>query len=370
MKWWAPARARRVRAASRWRWAPSAAHAPRHPPAEVDPELLFATNGISGTLGLLCSLFVSRGDVIVVEEPSYFLALSIFRDFGLTIVPVGLDEDGLKTEELEAKLAGGLRPAVVYTIPAFHNPTAVCLSADRKKHLVALARKYDFQVWADEVYQLLGFTGALGTAEGTCEGGGDMRCSGCCCCEAMAGGVPRQTRSPHARTHHPHPRSCFAVCAAVQASPRRLPRCATTMPRRGAGRARAASSPWEASRRFWRPPCEWGQQWPRPVGACVASALCAPAGRRLAADDHHWCWAPRPDGAYRRLGWFQVAPCAKHLLARVYGCGQLDSSGGVNPVISGVVQRFIQDGHQKEHLAVSGGQHHDTSFWPSAAGLP
>jgi len=34
----------------------------------VDPELLFATTGITGGLALYCSLFVSRGDVVVVEE--------------------------------------------------------------------------------------------------------------------------------------------------------------------------------------------------------------------------------------------------------------------------------------------------------------
>jgi len=192
------------------RTCPSSRRAPhRCAPAEVDPELLFATNGISGTLGLLCSLFVSRGDVIVVEEPSYFLALSIFRDFGLTIVPVGIDDDGLKTEELEAKLAGGLRPAVVYTIPAFHNPTAVCLSADRKRHLVALARKYDFMVWADEVYQLLGFTGESLHRRWGRTGWRAARCSGCCCTGTSTTTINRN-RAPACRAHccrHPAPSS-------------------------------------------------------------------------------------------------------------------------------------------------------------------
>ena len=98
------------------------------------------TNGISGALGLIVSLFASRGDVVVVEEPSYFLALSIFRDAGLTIVPVSMDSDGMRTGELEQKLASGLRPRFVYTIPAFHNPTGVCMSEERKAHLVQVRR--------------------------------------------------------------------------------------------------------------------------------------------------------------------------------------------------------------------------------------
>lgn len=54
--------------------------------AAVDPELLFATNGISGGLGLLCSLLAGRGDTVIVENPSYFLALSIFRSVRLNLV--------------------------------------------------------------------------------------------------------------------------------------------------------------------------------------------------------------------------------------------------------------------------------------------
>ena len=81
----------------------------RSPPmcrAAVDPELLFATNGISGGLGLLCSLLAGRGDTVIVENPSYFLALSIFRDFGLNIVAVDVDADGLRTDDLEVRSCG------------------------------------------------------------------------------------------------------------------------------------------------------------------------------------------------------------------------------------------------------------------------
>ena len=42
-------------------------HAPPGPAfAEVDPEHLFATNGITGGLALLCSLFTTAGDTVVV----------------------------------------------------------------------------------------------------------------------------------------------------------------------------------------------------------------------------------------------------------------------------------------------------------------
>jgi 2-aminoadipate transaminase len=100
--------------------------------AAVDPELLFVTNGISGGLGLLCSLLAGRGDVVICENPSYFLALSIFSDFGIRCVPVDVDAEGIKTDDLARLLEGGLRPRLAYVIPAFHNPTGVTMSHSRR----------------------------------------------------------------------------------------------------------------------------------------------------------------------------------------------------------------------------------------------
>jgi DNA-binding transcriptional MocR family regulator len=47
------------------------------------------------------------------------------------------------------------RPRLVYTIPAFHNPTGRVLARERREKLLALSRKHDFVIVADEVYQQL-----------------------------------------------------------------------------------------------------------------------------------------------------------------------------------------------------------------------
>ena len=48
-----------------------------------------------------------------------------------------------------------------------------------------------------------------------------------------------------------------------------------------------------------------------------------------------------------RVGWIQAS---KPLLDELAGCGQLDSSGGLNPVAFGIVQAAIDMGLQDEHL--------------------
>ncbi len=125
----------------------------------VDPEAMLITNGNSHGIDLACTVLASPGDLVVVEEPTYFLALDIFREHGLRVVGVPVDADGMDVDALAAILATD-RPAFVYTIPTFHNPTGATMSADRRRRLVELAIEYGTVVVADEVYHLLSFDGA------------------------------------------------------------------------------------------------------------------------------------------------------------------------------------------------------------------
>ncbi|MEZ4610749.1 MAG: aminotransferase class I/II-fold pyridoxal phosphate-dependent enzyme [Caldilineaceae bacterium] len=49
------------------------------------------------------------------------------------------------------------RPALVYVILSFQNPTGATLPEDRRRQLADLSRRHGFTVVADEVYQLLGY---------------------------------------------------------------------------------------------------------------------------------------------------------------------------------------------------------------------
>ncbi len=128
----------------------------------VAPEQLFSTNGNSQALEMLCTVLTRPGDVVIVEEPTYFLAFQMFRDHGLEIRAVPIDGEGLVVEALTAEIASiravRKRVAFVYTIPAFQNPTGVTMSAQRRGDLVAAARADDVLIIADEVYHLLRFT--------------------------------------------------------------------------------------------------------------------------------------------------------------------------------------------------------------------
>ena len=124
---------------------------------EVEPDALLVTAGVSQALDLICTLLTRPGDTIIVEEPSYFLALRIFRDHHLNIVGTPMDENGLVIPELEERVKK-YNPKLVYTIPVYHNPTGATLSEERREDLARLSAKHDFLIVADEVYQLLAYT--------------------------------------------------------------------------------------------------------------------------------------------------------------------------------------------------------------------
>ena len=123
----------------------------------VDPLELFVTAGSSQGLDLVCTQFTQPGDVVIVEEPTYFLAHQIFKDHGLITVGVEMEQDGIDLQDLEIKIKR-CRPKMVYVIPAFQNPTGYSLSMEKASKLAELSKKYDFIVVADEVYQLLNFS--------------------------------------------------------------------------------------------------------------------------------------------------------------------------------------------------------------------
>ena len=128
-----------------------------HAPAEDE---LMITSGAIEALELVSRSFLERGDLVVVEAPTYLGAIMAFRGYEAELSSVSMDEHGLEVDELERMLSGGLRPKLLYTIPDHQNPAGVSLSAERREPLVELARRYGFVIVEDVAYRDLGFENA------------------------------------------------------------------------------------------------------------------------------------------------------------------------------------------------------------------
>jgi len=126
---------------------------------ETGSDETLVSGGNSQALDHLVTLFCRPGDVVLVERPTYSLALSILRDHPVSVEALDFDEQGLDVTALERRLAdphAGHGPArLLYTIPTFHNPTGVSLAPGRRRRLVDLAAAHGLLVVEDDVYREL-----------------------------------------------------------------------------------------------------------------------------------------------------------------------------------------------------------------------
>lgn len=132
--------------------------------ATVTADEVVVTGGNSQALDQALTVFTAPGDALLVESPTYNLALQTMRDHPVEIVGLPHDDGGLDVGALAAALAAlraeGRRPRLLYTVATFHNPTGMSLAGERRTALVALARREELLIIEDDVYRELAYDGA------------------------------------------------------------------------------------------------------------------------------------------------------------------------------------------------------------------
>ncbi len=123
----------------------------------VDPGRILLTNGSLQGFVFLASRF--GGGRVLVESPTYDRPLKILAGLGSEVEALRMDDEGLDPDALADALARGQRPAFLYTIPTFQNPSGRTLSLERRRRVVELARDHDLLVLEDDPYGLVRYGG-------------------------------------------------------------------------------------------------------------------------------------------------------------------------------------------------------------------
>lgn len=127
-------------------------------PAEV-----VITSGASQGLDLVATLLLAPGDTVLLDVPTYHLAISILADHPVRLQAVASDADGIVLDELARVVAqlrrDGERPRLLYTIATFHNPTGRNVSLERRNALVDFAARESLLVAEDDTYRELSYDG-------------------------------------------------------------------------------------------------------------------------------------------------------------------------------------------------------------------
>jgi DNA-binding transcriptional MocR family regulator len=106
------------------------------------------TSGAQHALDLVLRLLARPGDRVASESPTYGAALALFRFHALEPVAIPMRSDGLDLDALGAALDAA-RPALLYTVPNFHNPTGLTTSQAHRERLLALCESYRVPVVED-----------------------------------------------------------------------------------------------------------------------------------------------------------------------------------------------------------------------------
>jgi len=138
----------------------------------VDPARVLLTNGSLQGMVFLAERFA--GERVLVEAPTYDRPLKILAARGVETVPVAMDDEGLDLDALAEALERGGKPAFLYTIPTFQNPSGRTLSEERRHRLVELARERDLLVLEDDPYGLVRFDGEAPPTLFELEGGNNV----------------------------------------------------------------------------------------------------------------------------------------------------------------------------------------------------
>jgi 2-aminoadipate transaminase len=125
----------------------------------VDAGRVVVTNGSLQGFVFLAELLARNGERVLVEAPTYDRPLKILDNLGAEIVAVHQNDEGIDLGELERALSAGPKPAFLYVIPTFQNPSGRTLGAEGRRRLVELATEHDLLVLEDDPYGLVWFEG-------------------------------------------------------------------------------------------------------------------------------------------------------------------------------------------------------------------
>lgn len=116
-------------------------------PSEANSVII--THGSQQLLYMLAEALCDPGDVILVEDPSYFVFLGIMQSRGIEARVVRMESNGFSIESLERVLQTLCRNGqiqrlkLLYSVTYFQNPTGITTSLKKKQAAAELLRRYE-----------------------------------------------------------------------------------------------------------------------------------------------------------------------------------------------------------------------------------
>lgn len=111
---------------------------------EADPAQVVVTAGAQHAFDLCAQVLLAPGDVVALEDPGYPPARALFERHRARIAPVPVDGEGIVVDAVPA------RARLVLVTPSHQSPTAVVMSANRRRALLERAAAGDMAIVEDD----------------------------------------------------------------------------------------------------------------------------------------------------------------------------------------------------------------------------
>lgn len=127
-------------------------HFSEHHRLQLSPEELLITSGAQQAINLIAQMMLGPMDTVLIERPTYSVAMDIFRRQGARLIPVHITSEGYDLDEVET-LMRMHKPRMFYMNPTHHNPTGYTVPAWQRKLLVELAERYHCLLVEDDPFR-------------------------------------------------------------------------------------------------------------------------------------------------------------------------------------------------------------------------
>nr|WP_240895312.1 PLP-dependent aminotransferase family protein [Kineococcus siccus] len=120
------------------------------------PDEVLVTIGAQHAIALLARTFLTPGDRVLVESPTYPTAVQALTAAGGRPVQVPVGREGWDDDALHDAFARA-RPRLAYLVPDFHNPTGAVMPAAQRRRVEELGARHGTRVVVDESMADLSF---------------------------------------------------------------------------------------------------------------------------------------------------------------------------------------------------------------------
>ncbi|WMI81077.1 aminotransferase-like domain-containing protein [Anaerotignum sp. MB30-C6] len=124
---------------------------------DTDIDHVLITSGSQQGLDFSARVFLNKGDVVLLESPSYLGAVNAFKACEPNFVEIPTDNNGMIMEELEKVLASTENVKMIYVIPDFQNPSGRTWTLERRQKFMEIINKFEIPVVEDNPYGELRF---------------------------------------------------------------------------------------------------------------------------------------------------------------------------------------------------------------------